>query len=182
MSQLFTLKEIADKVAHLDGRSAKDASDLHQRLRYLFQTHGVPLATDSKGPRGAWRFGLGGLAKVRLLSILMDLNFSSAALKESSEGLDVVDYDETSQAISGLHYAIPGILDGEDWEVRIRLSRRLATGALEARTRIVRQDVAPVDPVVLLFESAKGLLPTGQITISANSLLLPLGVDLGTNG
>ena len=196
MAKGFTLSEMADRIAALDGR---DATRVHAQLRnpsikQLLQ----PIAAD-RGKTTAVTFSAVEVIRARLATVLIDIGHDAATVASALAPLDrtvrpgfrgdEIIYPESFKVpdqaslhgLSGLDAAVRGVRShDEEWELRIQFTRPHG-GDREVRAHLAvaswdRDDAQARE----MLADSYGCTHLGDLTIPLNPLIAPLLSEIAT--
>lgn len=200
MTQTFTLSEMADRIAELEGR---DSIRVHAQLRNpaikkLLQ----PVAAD-RGRTTAARYSPEELIRARIATVLIDIGHDAATIAEALAPLDqhvhpgfqgdklnhpesFARTDESGKVTAyhglfGLHSAIRGVRShDEQWELRVRFVRKHGgERAVLSHLALASWDRDDADTLTII-DMTFGHTHLGDLTVPLAPLIAPLLADVAT--
>ncbi|WP_408593129.1 hypothetical protein ACIPCF_02120 [Paracoccus marcusii] len=185
---MLTLKQIAAKIAPLDGR---EAADVHSKLRNPQIYRLLTPAHAGPGRTSAAYYAENELIRARIIVALLDLNFLSAEVEEVSLALDyrtepgfvgeVIKNPPSAEVLGGkgYHYRtgldsiIRGALAGEDWRIRVTITRS-ESGERKIRAHVAWHAWQESIRASRASASARHETLMGKMEIYASGLIAPL--------
>ncbi|WP_420331829.1 hypothetical protein [Oceanicaulis alexandrii] len=188
---MLTLRQIADLIGRLDGRSTDSTRKLLEQLRVLSKME--LLRADSEGARGAKQHGLSEVCRARLYAVLLDFGLGATFLSHHTY---IFDGSPTAMRISrgedGNQVETPvfeteaerwyrivnlpeAIQSGEDWVLRMELKSQAGRNMLSGRFELAEEVHDPeVETTVAKFNQFHGITVLGRIEIPVAKLCKPI--------